>query len=313
MRASSCTRRTARTSCSRLRGTARLRASPQRASRRPRASAASWEARSIAVEDRPAADAQLLVALPAAPREVPQRRADPAGEDEPGGGGAGSHERELRLQLAGDVRGVTELVPQLLDGAGELIALGAQLGADLFGRACGRGHQRLIASVVNLASRIACSGTGGVAFWIRPRASNPSSAASRNSATVTISSASHHGRNVASAAAIVAKTNPRPKSPKIAAPTPIPMPTPSTVTLFFSSSVASSTSTRAIADACSATDFAAPPTPPFACASDAGVCMPPPVEDLRQQVAARQRGADHEPRTQAAARLRLLRPLELRA
>ena len=53
------------------------------------------------------------------------------------------------------------------------------------------------------------------------------------------------------------------KSATTAAPTPKPMPIPSAVTFFFSSRVASSTSSFAIDEACSATCFAAAPTPPF--------------------------------------------------
>src|SRR5207302_8953336 len=119
-------------------------------------------------------------------------------------------------------------------------------------------------------------------------------------------SASQVDRNVSSAAAIVAKPKPSPRNAKIAAPTARPMPTVSAVTFFFTSRAANSISRRASAEACSATDFAAPPTPPFACCSVTGVCMAPPVENLRQDVAADERRAENNPR------LPSLRPLQLR-
>src|SRR5205085_5831742 len=268
------------------------------------------------VEDRPAADARLVVALAATPREVAERRADPTGEHEAQRRRACGDERELRLQLAADVRCLAELAAQLLDSSGQLLALGVELAADLLRRARRR-HQRFNASVVSLASRIACSGTGGVPFLILPSASIPSRPATASSPTVTIRSASHVERNVASAAAIVAKAKPRPKIPRTAAPTAIPIPIPSATTFFFSSRAASSISRRAIADACSATDFAAPPTPPFACTavvcdSDMRVGVASPVENLREQVAARERDPDHEPRADPAGALRLLGPFELR-
>src|SRR5947199_906111 len=65
------------------------------------------------------------------------------------------------LQLAADVGRFAQLLAQLVDGARELLALRAQLAADLLRCACRR-HQCFNASVVSLASRIACSGTGGV-------------------------------------------------------------------------------------------------------------------------------------------------------
>src|SRR5581483_1621539 len=101
-----------------------------------------------------------------------------------------------------------------------------------------------------------------------------------------------------SAAATVAKANPSMKRPKSAAPIPSPMPTPRAVTFFFSSNAASSSSSLAIADAWSATCFAAPPTPaPFVLVPWVG--MPPPIDDLGEHVPRCERGPDHEPRARA--------------
>src|SRR5438445_2434145 len=152
-----------------------LRASLPRATHRVRASAARGRC-SIAVANRPAADAELLVALAAATREVAHGRADSAREHEADRCRRACDDRQLRLQLATDVRGLTELAAEMIDRLRQLGTVGVELAADLLRGACG-GHQRFNASVVSLASRIACSGTGGVPFLILAKASTPSSPA----------------------------------------------------------------------------------------------------------------------------------------
>src|SRR5215211_3902951 len=147
-----------------------------------------------------------------------------------------------------------------------------------------------------------------------------STAARRSRNPVTIRSAAHVGRNVASTAEIAANRKPRKKRPKTAAPTPMPIPTPRTATFFFSSSPASSSSSFAIVLACSATVFAATPTPPLPSAlasssrcSEAGVGMAPPVDDPRERDAERDRGSDNDPRARPAGARRLGACPELRS
>src|SRR4051794_3400598 len=85
------------------------------------------------------------------------------------------------------------------------------------------------------------------------------------------------------------------------------MPIPSAAILRFNSSVASSTSSRARALACSVTCFTAGPRPE----SLLGVGMTPPVDDLREHDADREGGGDHDERVRAALlhALRALRHL----
>src|SRR4051794_22463623 len=85
------------------------------------------------------------------------------------------------------------------------------------------------------------------------------------------------------------------------------MPTPSAATLRFSSSVASSTSSRARALACSVTCLTAGPRPE----SVSRVGMASPVDDLRDHDAERERRGDHDEGVRAALlrALRLLRQL----
>src|SRR5215213_4094893 len=80
-------------------------------------------------------------------------------------------------------------------------------------------------------------------------------------------------------------------------------PSPIFATFALSSSWASSISSRARALACSATCFAAPPTPPLV----PRVGMAPPVDHLREHDADRKRRADDEERVEPfALRLRTL-------
>src|SRR3954452_19917157 len=235
----------------------------------------------VAVEEREAADTGSLVTFAAAPREVAHRRADAAREDEPGRRRGPGDERQFCPQLAGDVGRLAERGAELLHGLRELLALGFEVAADLLGCAL-HGHQLLIASVVSLASSIACSGTGGEPFLIEPRPMKASTPARRPRNAVTIRRESHQSRKVASTAAAVANRKPSMKTAKRAAPTTRPMPTPSAVTFFFSSRTASSISSFAIDDAWSATCFAAPPTPLPLLAAWVG--MAPPVDRLREDV-----------------------------
>src|ERR1700755_519736 len=149
---------------------------------------------------------------------------------------------------------------------------------------------------------MACSGTGGEPFLIELWPTSASTAATIPRKTVTIRSASHQSRNVASPAATVAKRKPSAYTPNSAAPTTRPIPIPSAVTFFFSSSAASSTSSFAIEDAWSATCFATSPTPLL----EAWVGMTSPVDRLREDVPDGERCADHEERIRPAALFLLL-------
>src|SRR5439155_2966075 len=273
-------------------------------------------ARSVLVDEGEAAKASLFLALAAAPGDVAHRRADSAGEHEAGRHRAHRDHRQLRAQLPGDVGRLAELAAELLDRGRELLAFRLDLLADLLRSASvRRRHQRLSAFDVSLASRIACSGTGGVPLRMPPSASTPSTAASPPRIAVTISSASQVARKVANTAAIVANRKPSMKTAKTAAAAPMPMPMPSAATFFFSSRPASSSSSFAIALACSATVFAAAPTPPFCACSVSGVCMASPVDHLRGGDPRRERERGDEPRADpAAARLALPpRPAHLRS
>src|SRR4051794_33785516 len=121
-------------------------------------------AKSVPVAERPASDAGRLVSVAPTAREVAHRRADAPGEDKAGRGGAAGDQRELRLQPAGEVRRLPELTAKMLDGAGELLALGLDVVPNLLLGAGRSGHQRFNAACVSFASRIACCGTGGVPF-----------------------------------------------------------------------------------------------------------------------------------------------------
>ena len=72
---------------------------------------------------------------PRAPGEVAHRCANAAGEHEAHRGRAGCDERQTALQLAGDVRRVSERVAEVVDSLGELLALGLEVGSDLVGGA----------------------------------------------------------------------------------------------------------------------------------------------------------------------------------
>ena len=258
---------------------------------------------SIAVADRPAADAELLVALAAATREVAHRRADAAGEDEPGRCGSACDDRQLRLQLAADVRGCAELAAQVLDRVRELARARrrARCGS---ARACAAAGISASAPPSSAWPRwIACSGTGGVPFLILPSASTPSRPASANRPSVTISSASQVDRNVASAAAIVAKTKPRPKNAKSAAPTPRPIPTAERGHLLLQLErreldLEPRDRRGVLGDGLRR---AADSAVRRCCSDSGGVGMASPVEHLGEHVAARERRADHGPRARPAA------------
>src|SRR6266567_610370 len=112
-------------------------------------------------------------------------------EHEPRHSSSSRDDRQPRTELSHHA----ELAAQVLDGAGELLALGLDLSSYLRRRARLGRHQRFNASVVSLASRIACSGTGGVPFLIRLRAAAPRMATSPNRISVTTRSASHVERN----------------------------------------------------------------------------------------------------------------------
>jgi len=81
-------------------------------------------AKSVSVAERPASDAGCLVPVASAACEVAHGRADAPGEDKPHRRGTACDQRELRLQLAGEVRRLPELTAKVLDRAGELLALG---------------------------------------------------------------------------------------------------------------------------------------------------------------------------------------------
>src|SRR5687767_3112846 len=133
--------------------------------------------------------------------------------------------------------------------------------------------------------------------------------ARRKTAPNTMRSASHVENTVARAAAPAARPNPSANRRKIPAPTPRPTPIPNAATLRLSSSVASSISSRAKALACSATSLTAGPTPRF---SVSWVCMPPPVDELREEDSRRSRRHDHEYWVEASVLLPALAELRTR-
>src|SRR5688500_6718568 len=268
----------------------------------------AWPAESAAVDKPEATCLCLRLSFAPTPREEAHRRAEPACEHEPRRRPAGGERRELRAELRGHVCCLAELV----DRGCELLALSLDLAADVVGGAWH--HSLLIAVLVNLASRIACCGTGGEPFLIDRLPSSPSTATSTKRKSVTISSASHVSRNVASPAAIVASRKPRPKTAKTAAAIVSPIPTPSAASFCLTSRAASSSSSRMSALARSETALTAPASPRWPLLV-AWVGMSPPVHDLCQEVPADDSSAEHDPRARPPLPLRLrLRPLaELRA
>ena len=131
---------------------------------------------------------------------------------------------------------------------------------------------------------------------------------------VVMSRASHVDTVVASAAAIVAKAKPSTKRRNTAATSAKAIPSPRAKTLRLSSIAASSSSSRTIALARSATSLTAAPRPCVPRPSVSWVCMPSPVDPLRQNDARNERCAHHDPRVRPAAVSLRLRPrTELRA
>jgi len=169
--------------------------------------------------------------------------------------GAHGDERQLGLELGRDVR----LLAQLRDRAGELLAFGLDLVVDLLLRALlGR-----TASLVSFASWIACSGSGGVAFLNSRLANSPSTPVSIAKTNVMISNASQVSTKIASTAVRVANRNVTMNKPLSTAPSASAAPTPNDAAFRFSSSCASSASSRPIAVACPATRLTAARNPPF--------------------------------------------------
>src|SRR5438034_3359094 len=119
---------------------------------------------------------------------------------------------------------------------------------------------------------------------------------------VVIRRAAHVGSVVASAAAMVANVNPRAKNANRRPPAPSPIPVPRDWAFFLSSSTASSSSSLARLLACSATCFAAGPTPLFASVVSR-VGMAPPVNHLRQRDPGCKRHRGDQKRVRAAAAL----------
>src|SRR5262249_7797658 len=145
----------------------------------------------------------------------------------------------------------------------------------------------------------ACSGTGGVDLLNSTAAMPASTPASTSRIPVVISNAAQGGTTVANPAAIAAKRKPSMNTANNAAPRPNPIPAPKLAAFFFSSRAASSSSSRAREIACSATCFAAGPTPVLG--SVLWVCMSPPVDHFCDHDAGHERCArDHE-RVQALA------------
>src|SRR5438270_222930 len=71
---------------------------------------------------------------PKAHQEAPGR-ADPAREDEAGAERSDRDDRQLPAELPGEVGRLTDLLAELVDGRGELLALGLDVAPDLLGRA----------------------------------------------------------------------------------------------------------------------------------------------------------------------------------
>ena len=160
---------------------------------------------------------------------------------------------------------------------------------------------------------IACSGTGGVAFRTlrtpderqhgREEDQDEPDDEEREPEVERQREGGGHGRQE-EADGVHGRRDRRPRAG--------PTPTPSAPAFRFISVAASSTSSPASAFAWSATRFAASPTEawPFAVLVTR-VGMAPPVEDLGEEDAEGERGADDEERVRAAAPL--LGPVELRA
>jgi len=106
--------------------------------------------------DRPSPWARL--AAPA--HHEPRDGADPAGEDKSGPDGAAREQRQLRAQLARDVRGLAEAGAELFDGLRELVRSDSISPLIRSGvRPQPSPFELLSASVVFFASAIACSGS----------------------------------------------------------------------------------------------------------------------------------------------------------
>src|SRR5204862_7854676 len=114
--------------------------------------------------------------------------------------------------------------------------------------------------------------------------------------------AGHHASDAPSGAEIGAKVKPRPNTANRRPPTPSPIPIPSAAPFFLSSRAASSSSSLARLLACSATCFAAGPTPLFASVVSR-VGMAPPVNHLRQRDPGCKRHGGDQKRVRAAAAL----------
>src|SRR5665213_2519792 len=113
----------------------------------------------------------------AAARQVADRRTDAAREHEAGRRSRGGGDRQLAAEPSPDVYGGGQLGVELPICLGELRALGLERLLDLCVGAGALAHQRCNLSFVSCASRIACSGTGGVPRLISPSAITPRSAA----------------------------------------------------------------------------------------------------------------------------------------
>src|SRR5262249_14650971 len=115
----------------------------------------------------------------------------------------------------------------------------------------------------------------------------------------------HHGMTSASAAAIAAYTNATMNTSVTAAAPAKAIPRPSAVTLRFSSSAASSSSSRTIALVRSATSLTAAPT---RWESGSGVGRPSPLDPPREDDPSHQRRADDDEGGRAASALLLPLP-----
>src|SRR5262249_8743399 len=90
----------------------------------------------VPVDKGERAELRLRCPFPAPASHQPHRRADPAGEHEAGSERADRHRGELRPQPRPDVRDLLEAAAEILDGVGELVALGLDVAANLlFGAA----------------------------------------------------------------------------------------------------------------------------------------------------------------------------------
>src|SRR5205823_4450643 len=144
---------------------------------------------------------------------------------------------------------------------------------------------------------------GGVLFFSDRSASTPRRPASKTSPPVTISSASQVEVAFAIPAAPAPIPKPRAKSRSTAATSPKAIPRANEAILRLSSRLASSSSRRTSALACSATFLAAGPSPCSVACSVSWVCMASPVDHLGGEDAHGERGSDDEQRRRATARL----------